>query len=282
MACRDCVSGVLHSGTPTGWETTIHGLPTYVAEPSADAPPKGLLVIVPDAFGWTFVNNRVLADAYAKRGGFLVYLPEFMNGKAMPGKLMTTMPALSATGLYATLLKPYYLVLLLAHFIPFLLFNRPSVARPRVYSFLTALRSAPTTAHLGIGVAGFCWGGKYAVELTHPTATTPDGKPLVDVAFTAHPSFVKVPEDVEKVRRPLSIAIGTKDMVMNVKAIERVQDVLAGLEKKERVVSEVVVYEGAKHGFAVRGNPGDEKEKEHGQKAEDQAVAWFAEHLASG
>jgi dienelactone hydrolase len=42
--------------------------------------PKGLIVIVPDAFGWTFVNSRVLADQCAKKGGYLVYIPEFMNG----------------------------------------------------------------------------------------------------------------------------------------------------------------------------------------------------------
>jgi hypothetical protein len=31
--CRDCFSGTLHTGTPTGSIETIHGLPTYVARP---------------------------------------------------------------------------------------------------------------------------------------------------------------------------------------------------------------------------------------------------------
>jgi len=78
MACRDCVSGVINEGIPTGSTTTIFGLPTYVAHPEGQA--KGLVVIVPDAFGWEFSNGRVLADSYAKKGGFLVYLPDFMNG----------------------------------------------------------------------------------------------------------------------------------------------------------------------------------------------------------
>jgi dienelactone hydrolase len=77
MACPDCFTGHVHLGTPTGEETTLHGLRTYVAAPQGAA--KGVIVYIPDAFGWQFVNNRLLADSYAK-GGFLVYLPDFMSG----------------------------------------------------------------------------------------------------------------------------------------------------------------------------------------------------------
>ncbi|CAD6438922.1 8ff55dc8-cf03-4d3e-8d14-4c61bb2023e7 [Sclerotinia trifoliorum] len=35
------------------------------------------------AFGWDFVNSRVLADRYAKGGDFLVYCPDFMKGNTM-------------------------------------------------------------------------------------------------------------------------------------------------------------------------------------------------------
>jgi len=79
MPCKDCVSGTLHDGTPTGTVTTLHGLPTYVAEPPSGSP-KGIIVIIPDAFGWELSNTRVLADRYAKRGSFRVYVPDFMNG----------------------------------------------------------------------------------------------------------------------------------------------------------------------------------------------------------
>ncbi len=77
-ACPDCASGTVHTGTPTGTETTIHGLSTYVARP--EGTPKGLIVFIPDAFGWKFVNDRLLADKYAQKGGYLVYMPEIMNG----------------------------------------------------------------------------------------------------------------------------------------------------------------------------------------------------------
>ncbi len=83
MACPDCFTGTTHEGTPTGKVTTIHGLPTYVAEPPEGVKPKGLIVVIPDAFGWEFVNNRLVSDTYAKKGGFLVYLPDFMDGKSL-------------------------------------------------------------------------------------------------------------------------------------------------------------------------------------------------------
>jgi hypothetical protein len=79
--CPDCFSGTVHIGNPTGTTTTIHDLPVYVAKPPEGVTPKGIIVMIPDAFGWDFVNYRILSDHYAERGGFLVYLPDFMNGQ---------------------------------------------------------------------------------------------------------------------------------------------------------------------------------------------------------
>src|SRR4051794_18987306 len=75
--CSDCITGSIHEGTPAGRTGNLHGLPTYIAEPPDGTPPKGLIVILPDVFGWEFTNTRVLADVYAGKGGFLVYLPDF-------------------------------------------------------------------------------------------------------------------------------------------------------------------------------------------------------------
>lgn len=81
MSCPECFNGHVHQGTPRGEVTTIHGLQAYTTKPSNDAVHRGIIVIVPDAFGWEFVNNRILADNYADKGKYLVYLPDFMNGK---------------------------------------------------------------------------------------------------------------------------------------------------------------------------------------------------------
>ena len=82
--CADCFKGSIHTGTPTGTVAEIHGLQTYVAYPEAGVTPKGIVVMITDAFGYDFVNNRMLCDVYAKKGGFLVYCPDFMNGMSYP------------------------------------------------------------------------------------------------------------------------------------------------------------------------------------------------------
>lgn len=82
MSCPDCFRGSIHEGNPRGEVTKIHGLDTYVSRPPDGAQPRGVVVIIPDAFGWEFGNIRLLADSYAEKGKFLVYLPDFMNGRS--------------------------------------------------------------------------------------------------------------------------------------------------------------------------------------------------------
>lgn len=81
MSCSDCVSGQRHSGEPQGKMIKLHGLDTYVAEPSNGRRAKGAIIIIPDAFGIEFINNKLLADTYASKGGYTVYLPDFMRGR---------------------------------------------------------------------------------------------------------------------------------------------------------------------------------------------------------
>ena len=50
-------------------------------------------------------------------------------------------------------------------------------------------------------------------------------------------------------------------------------------DAKRGKMFEMIVVEGARHGFAIRGNPGDEDEKRRGQMAEDQAVDFFRRWL---
>lgn len=80
MSCPDCFSGAVHEGEPRGQMTQVLGLPTYVSNPPEERPAKGIIVIIPDAFGIDFVNNKILADHYAEKGGYRVYLPDFMEG----------------------------------------------------------------------------------------------------------------------------------------------------------------------------------------------------------
>lgn len=93
MSCQDCFSGYQHDGKPRGAMVKFHGLDTYIVEPPGARPAKAIIVIISDAFGFQFVNSQLLADTYATKGDYRVYLPDFMNGQ----------PLLNA-------LPPYYLL----------------------------------------------------------------------------------------------------------------------------------------------------------------------------
>lgn len=126
-----------------------------------------------------------------------------------------------------------------------------------------------------IGVTGYCWGAYGATRMASGKDTTPDGRPLIDAVYTAHPSEVKV-DDFRDIQVPYSMVIGDVDFAMDIKQVKQVAEIL---EQNTKVASEVVVIPGARHGFSVRGNPDDPVEKEMADQAEDQVVRWFAKYL---
>ena len=287
MACRECITGALHEGTPVGREETVHGLPTYITEPPPGQAPKGIIVFLPDAVGWNFNNNRILADKYAKRTNSRVYLPDFMGGHVMDKSLFGNMDTIGGNGwmvgkmffqsLFYRLgyandrVSSLPLARVLSGFIPFIYHNRLAVTKPRVYKFFHELR-ANEAAALPVGAAGFCWGGKYVFLLCSDSEKAANGKSLVDCGFTAHPSNLVIPADANAVTLPLSVCVGDVDMAMPIGQVEQTKKIL---EEKGNDSHEVVVVPGAKHGFAVRAKPDDEKAVAQGVRAEEQAVGWF-------
>ncbi|KAK4446317.1 protein AIM2 [Podospora aff. communis PSN243] len=289
--CRDCFTGTVETdGTHLGSEQELHGRPTYVSTPSADVQPLGTIVIIPDAFGWTFPNTRSLADSYARRVPCTVLLPDFMNGNALPARTLTLMdyqPPPSDFRITRLLKRTWSILQVIPSLVRYLLTCRHALAQPRILSYLRSVRTSTAPAPSKLGVVGFCWGGLYAVELTHDA---PENKvvvggeevDLVDCAFTAHPSLLTIPGDIEKVVKPLSVANGDDDSFMGRKGMVKLNDILDaknGAAGEE--VHEVVVFPGAEHGFGVRRDWRDALQKECRDKCEDQAVAWFRRQFAA-
>ncbi|KAJ8110961.1 hypothetical protein OPT61_g6329 [Boeremia exigua] len=276
MSCKDCFSGDVRSGTPTGSIKTVHGLRTYIAKPPEGQSPMGTIVIIPDAFGLPFVNNQLLADHYASAGEFTVYLPDFMNGGEAPLSMMRNMALLAET---SWLWTPYYTIAMLTDLLPHLWRNRMGVCWPRMIDWFSALRAETS---MPIGAAGFCWGGLHVIMLAQDRADvkTTSGSPLVDACFAAHPSNVSMPSDFERVIRPLSIAVGDEDTLISVAQAKQAQSILGKLPDGK---GELKLYPGARHGFSVRASRStpDAKETIQAEEAEEQAVFWFKKHFVS-
>lgn len=85
-----------------------------------------------------------------------------------------------------------------------------------------------------------------------------------------------MPSDIESIEVPTSVAVGDTDMAMGSKDILKMKEIL---EVKKKGDHEVVVLEGAKHGFGVR-TMDDKHQWECAAKAETQAVEWFERWFA--
>ena len=142
---------------------------------------------------------------------------------------------------------------------PFALYHcRASVCKPRIFSFFSSLRSSTP---LPVGAAGFCWGGKYVTLLCQDIEKSSSGKSLLDCGFTAHPSQLVLPADMEAVKMPLSISNGSKDYQLKSEGNEMIKQVFARKEVELNAdeirgkMFEMTIVEGARHGFAIRGDP---------------------------
>lgn len=112
--------------------------------------------------------------------------------------------------------------------------------------------------------------------------TADDGNeyPLIDCAFTAHPSLLSIPKHIHQVIQPLSVASGSEDTYLSEAKLKVVVEILEGKNKTLEEAGgekryEGVVYPGAKHGFAIRGDRADPEIREKGEQSEVQAVEWF-------
>ncbi|KAF2667175.1 alpha/beta-hydrolase [Microthyrium microscopicum] len=275
MSCPECFSGHKHTSDPQGREEKIHGLDTYIAEPKDGKDAKGIIIIIPDAFGWQFVNNRILADHYAAAGDFLVYLPDFMEGSAAPEWLLVYVESVADTSsLSAWLTKPYAIAMLLYGAGPFMVRNRFGISYPTVQTFFQKI-SENEGSKLPVGAAGFCWGGRHAIYLSHGEKSS-SGKPLVNASFTGHPSNCSFPAELQPVKQPLSIALGDLDINLGPKQVKVIEDTFKTLEN---VDTEIIMYPGAGHGFCIRADPGREVIKQ-AEAAEKQAIDFFKKHFA--
>ncbi|KAF5974376.1 Dienelactone hydrolase [Fusarium coicis] len=157
--------------------------------------------------------------------------------------------------------KPWYIAQTMYRMAPFFYYNGLAASWPRIRSFFKALRLREGP-HRSIGAEGFCWGGKPVLTLAHPESLTEDGISLVNAVFTGHPSGMSLPGDAEPIIRPVSVAIGDRDIVMSMSQVNVMKETWKDLE----MPTEVVVYPGAGHGFCVRV---DEKSKNLFQQSKE-------------
>jgi len=260
-----CLSGSVHEGTPTGKIETIDNLQTYVAAPKDGSKAKTIVFLV-DIFGWEFKNVRLLADNYAK-AGFYVYVPDFHQGDSIPIEFLQSVePPLKTREQLTVIDKTKATATVGTTLPPWLVKHREAVTKPLIDSFISAVRKVPGTGK--VGAIGFCWGGRYAILAAHGE---------VDAAYACHPSLVAVPADFDPIAKPISLAVGDSDSLLDNKTVGQIQDILA---KKTNLPHELRIYEDQVHGFALRSDWSSDKDKKAMDESEKQGIEWFQKYLA--
>ncbi|KAH7407189.1 Alpha/Beta hydrolase protein [Cadophora sp. MPI-SDFR-AT-0126] len=279
-SCNECIKGSIHAGLPKGTEETIQGLNTYVIGNRTN--PRAIIVIYSDIFSLGLPNNKLIADSYAASGEYLVYLPDFFKGDPVGLKIADLLLPVDEKKL-GTFSKYTGILASAPTFVLWMLRHKASDTDRDCMEFLEKLRR-DTPKERRIGMVGMCWGGRYAIRAgLESKMIERDGVkiPLIDAAVALHPSNLVMGEDFEKLVVPVSYGWGKEDVAVSYKLKGQVEAIHERERKEGRKVPEMEhkTYEPGRHGFSVRGNPDDPKERKILEDTVTQVLDWFKKWL---
>jgi dienelactone hydrolase len=244
--------------------------------------PRATIVMYSDIFGLTLPNNKIIADAYAKSGEYLVYLPDFFEGDPAALKIADVLiPA--DTSKQSTFAKYSGMLMGLPSFLVWQSRHGFAKTDKTCMDWLAKLRQ-DTPKGRKIGMVGFCWGGRYAIRAGLKQKMIEVGGqkvPLVDAVVALHPSNMVLPADVEEPVVPISIGWGVEDIAVSYKNKAKVEEIHAKEAAGGFKVPEMEhkSYTPGRHGFGVRGNPDDPAERACLEGTEKQVLDWFKRWL---
>ncbi|KAG0129336.1 Alpha/Beta hydrolase protein [Tuber indicum] len=246
-----------------GLETVIHGLDTYVYDGSH----KAIIVIIPDAFGWRFTNTRLIADEIGDRTGATVFLPDFMNGDSYPLKYNNCMSTEGSVPLPLHLKLRASIALKLWRFR-----HRDSKCAAIIQNFFQVLYTNSTDSR--IFAAGYSWGAKQAMLLASNSHPAPNSGQIffVEAIYAASPLKLSFPQELYAVQKPICLALGSEDELLPKDSIDLFKNwIMQGAPPG----SDIHVYPGAPHDFAVQAEFGKPGQKYNKRAALLQAEKFF-------
>jgi dienelactone hydrolase len=134
---------------------------------------------------------------------------------------------------------------------------------PEIKVFAETLKSQ----YKKVGAIGFCYGGWACFQL----AADPS---LIDAICAAHPSGLEKSE-IDHAKVPVQVLSPEHDHAYT----EELKMYTFETLSKLNIPWEYIYFPGLRHGFAVRGDPNDQKQKDGFERAKRSAVNFFNEFL---
>jgi dienelactone hydrolase len=141
--------------------------------------------------------------------------------------------------------------------------NSKEIRWPEIKQHAQTLKSQ----YKKVAAIGFCYGGWACLKL----AAEPS---LIDAISIAHPSLVEK-SDVERVKVPVQVIAPENDFAFT----EELKKVTLETLPKTGVPWEYIYFPGLSHGFAARGDPSNQQQKDGLERAKRSAVNFFNEFL---
>uniref|UniRef100_A0A0E0PM75 Dienelactone hydrolase domain-containing protein n=1 Tax=Oryza rufipogon TaxID=4529 RepID=A0A0E0PM75_ORYRU len=196
------------------------GLECYVTGPRRSG--GRAVILVSDYYGFRAPKLRQIADKVAD-SGYYVVVPDLLYGDPY-----TDDPA-----------RPFW-VWIMAH--------SPDEAAEKTKPLIAALKKEGMSS---VGIGGYCWGGKVAVELSKT-------------------------EETQAVKRPIEILGGERDTITPPLVVHQFEH---ALDQNNRVDHFVKIFPKAPHAFACRYNASDPFAVKTAEEARADMVQWFDGYL---
>ncbi|CAG9992209.1 unnamed protein product [Clonostachys byssicola] len=226
---------IQHVGEPVGSEHVHDGVTMYISPASRPNDSKTAVLYLTDAFGLPLLQNKLLADSFA-RAGFTTIMPDIFRGDPAPHDIYFDADE-------------------------FLAKHTTNVTDPVIETTISYMRN--TLRFDRIAVTGYCFGGRYAFRFLRKGRGA-------DIGFAAHPSFLQDSE-VLAINGPASIAAAEIDTLFEPARRFEVE----GMLNQTAHPYQVTLYSGTFHGFGTRGNISIPEQKFGKEEAFFQAVRWF-------
>ncbi|EJC99879.1 alpha/beta-hydrolase [Fomitiporia mediterranea MF3/22] len=233
----DCCRGVRHFGEPKGKIEKIAGVDTYITAPPQGTRSKGVILFYADVWGPVFINNKLIQDYFATQGYDVVGIDYFFGDPVYihDGEQGFDRPAWMAKSK-----------------------AQAAENEPKWFQVIKE-RYGQGTKYFAVG---YCFGAPYVLEAGSTGKTV--------AGAIAHPAFLNEKHFFD-VTAPLMLSCSEIDHTFPTDLRRRAEDIL--VERKHDYHFQV--FGGVSHGFAVRGDPNNSKERFAKEESARGIIAWF-------